>query len=151
MTARTTPPPDQPLMARTAEMLALPQTVCRRRACRRNGRCSWFHAKSQAPCCLANLDAEQRRLFDQLLKLVRDARDFGSYAGKIVFASPWRGERELQDAAVEAARPLVAKRARRAFRAFERMRDRQAPPKYDGVRPPPEPVTAGVSTPPPRP
>lgn len=147
MTARNAPPPDLPLMARTAEMLALPQFVCRRRDCRRNGRCSWYDRESQAPCCLANLDTGQRRLFDQLLKLVRDARDFGSYDSKIVFASPWREERALQDAAVEAARPLVAKRARRAFRAFEAMRATQEPPKYDGVRP----VTAKRPIPPPRP
>lgn len=134
MTARK--PPDSPLLARTAEMLALPQFVCRRRDCRRNGRCSWLFRSTGEPCCLANLDAEQRGHFDAFAKLVRDARDFGSWNSKIIFASPWRETRALQDAAVEAARPLVSRAARRCFRAFEAMRARQPPPKYDGHEPP---------------
>lgn len=135
MTTRK-PPTDTPLMSRTAEMLALPAMACRRRDCRRNGQCSWHFTETGEPCCLAEPDAGQRRLYDQFLALVRDARDFGSWPSKVIFASPYRAERELQDAAVEAARPLVAKRARRAFRAFERVRDRQPPPKYEGVSPP---------------
>src|SRR5690606_16276866 len=143
MTSRKPPPTETQLMARTAEMLALPEMVCRRRDCRRVRRCGWIFPKTREPCCLANLDAEQRRLFDQLLKLVRDARDFGSWDSKIVFASPWRAARDLQDAAVEAAFPLVARPDRRAFRAFVKKRAAQPPPREDGFPPEPQPATAG--------
>ena len=50
---------DRHLLARTAEMLALPERICRRRECRRRHRCIWFFRATQQPCCLANLDAGQ--------------------------------------------------------------------------------------------
>lgn len=51
---------------RVAEMLALPHMVCRRRRCRRNGRC-WYHfAASKEPCCLNNLNASQYAIFEEL-------------------------------------------------------------------------------------
>lgn len=130
------PPRDTALLARTAEMLALPQRVCRRRECRRRGRCGWFFAATGEPCCLANLDPAQRALFDELAEKVRVARDFGSWSGKLVFASAWRADRALQDAAVEAARPLVSGPALRRFRAFAARRESQPPPAHDGFMPP---------------
>ena len=51
---------------RVAEMLALPHMICRRRRCRRNGRC-WYHfAASKEPCCLNNLNASQYAIFEEL-------------------------------------------------------------------------------------
>ena len=55
---------DAQLAARTAEALALPQLVCRSRACRRQNRCLWFFRSSGERCCMRNLTAEQRRVFD---------------------------------------------------------------------------------------
>lgn len=131
-------PSDLALLARAAETLALPERVCRRRACRRRGRCSWFFEGTQEPCCLANLDAGHRRLLDEFAAYVRNARDFGSWESGVVFASPWRGERALQDAAVEAARPLLAGAALHRFRRFARRRERQPPPACDGFHSPRE-------------
>lgn len=121
------PPPDRHLLARTAEMLALPQRVCRRRDCRRKGRCAWFFKATQAPCCLANLDAEQRRLFDEVVAIARDVRDYGNSWSKLSFASPCRETRALQDAAVEIARPLMRGAALAEFRGFAAARAKKPP------------------------
>jgi hypothetical protein len=134
---RTPPQLDRKLLARTAEMLALPERICRRRECRRRKGCSWFFRATQQPCCLANLDAEQRRLFDELAETVRNARDFGSWASKVRMTSTFRETRALQDAAVETARPLVTGRAaKKCYRAFEAMRAAQPAPSHEGVEPP---------------
>ena len=131
------PPLDRHLLARTAEMLALPERICRHRDCRRRHRCTWFFRETQQPCCLANLDAGQRRLFEELAETVRDARDFGRWDSKIRMTSPYRETRALQDAAVEAARPLVAGHAAKTFyRAFEAMRAAQPAPRHEGCEPP---------------
>ncbi|MCF6370795.1 hypothetical protein [Rhizobium halophilum] len=55
---------DAQLAARTAEALALPHLVCRRRACRRKNRCLWCFRSTGERCCMRNLTAEQRRIFD---------------------------------------------------------------------------------------
>ena len=123
-------------LARSAEMLAVPERICRRRDCRRRHRCHWFFRATQQPCCLANLDAEQRRLLDELARIVADAEHFGYLASKIRMSSSYRETRALQDAGVEAARALVAGRKRKAFRAFEKMRAAQPAPKYEGAEPP---------------
>ena len=126
------PPLDHALLARTAEMLALPERICRRRECRRRHRCSWFFRDIGQPCCLANLDADQRRLFDELAETVRDARNVGRWDSKVKMTSRYRETRALEDAAVEAARPLiVGGKAKRFYRAFEAMRTAQpAPVQY---------------------
>ena len=54
-----------------AEVLALPQRVCRARSCRRDGRCSWVEKDTGAPTCLQHLDAGQRLLFDAVCDRVR--------------------------------------------------------------------------------
>ena len=138
MPAKTPLPPlDHALLARTAEILALPERICRRRECRRRHRCSWFFRDIGQPCCLANLDAGQRRLFDELAETVRDARDFGRWDSKVKMTSSYRETRALQDAAVEAARPLVTGRAaKRLYRTFEAMRAAQPAPVHEGVAPP---------------
>ena len=131
------PPLDHALLARTAEILALPERICRRRECRRRHRCLWFFPDTQQPCCLANLDAAQRRLFDELAETVRDARNFGRWDSKVRMTSPYRETRALEDAAVEAARPLiVGGKAKRFYRAFEAMRAAQPAPVHEGVEPP---------------
>ena len=43
------------LMVHTAEMLALPHLVCRRRDCRRRNACHWHFSGNGEPCCLRNL------------------------------------------------------------------------------------------------
>lgn len=88
MADRPQPPPsDLALLVRAAEMLALPQRVCRIRSCRRRGYCAWFFHDTQEPCCLGHLDAEQRRLFDDFVQIVRAVRDFGNSRGKLAFAA----------------------------------------------------------------
>ena len=52
------------LAARTAEALPLPHLVCRRRQCRRKNRCLWSFRSTGERCCMRNLTAEQRRIFD---------------------------------------------------------------------------------------
>lgn len=130
------PPPDRHLLARAAEMLALPERICRNRACRRHGRCHWYFETRQEPCCLANLDAEQRRLFDDFVAVARDVRDLGNSRGKVSFASPYRETRALQDAAVEVARPLLRGTALAEFRAFAAARAKKPPASREGDEPP---------------
>lgn len=130
------PPLDRHLLARTAEMLALPWRVCRRRDCRRRGRCGWFFRDTQQPCCLANLDAGQRALFDAFAEEVRDMRDYGRLSSRLAFASCFRETRAAQDAAEEVARSLKAGTALREFRAFAAMRAAQPPATCDGAEPP---------------
>lgn len=129
------PPLDQALLARTAEMLALPSRACCVHACRREHLCLFFYKADQHPCCLDNLDAEQRRLFDDFAELVRDVRDYSHPASKVLFASRWRGEREMEDAAVAVARSLLAGPRLRSFRAFEALRAKEPPPWLDGFPP----------------
>ena len=130
------PPLDAALLARTAEMLALPERVCRHRSCRRQKRCAWFFRKTQQPCCFANLDAGQRALFDQLAEQVRDVRDYGRRDSKLSFASFWHDERALQDAAVEVTRPLLRGERLREFRRFAGIREKRPPADRDGFSPP---------------
>ncbi len=131
------PPPDRHLLARAAEMLALPERVCRRRACRRKACCAWYFPATQEPCCLANLDAAQRRLFDDFVALARNVRDLGNARGKVSFASPFRETRALQDAALEVARPLLQGAALAEFRAFSGARAKSGRPvRYEGDEPP---------------
>lgn len=130
------PPLDPPLLARTAEMLDVPSHACFIRECRRRHRCSWVLRDGGQPFCLDNLDPEERRLFDDFAELVRDVRDYSYPASKLLFASPWRGERDLQDAAVAVARALLSGRRLRAFRAFEALRAQEPPPSLDGFPPP---------------
>ncbi|MGQ3213939.1 MAG: hypothetical protein ACT6U0_17890 [Shinella sp.] len=65
---------------------------------------------------------------------MRDVRDYSTPASKLLFASCWRGEREM-DAAVAVARTLLAGRRLRSFRAFEALRAKEPPPWLDGFPP----------------
>ena len=127
-------PVDTSLMARTAEMLALPHLACRRRECRRKNRCSWYFSQSGEPCCLRNLTAGQRRLFDELYEPAIKICSDGGICGMMY---NW-GDfllRPLQDAGVEIARAIIPPRYKRDFDAFRRKRER-----IDGAAPvPPAP------------
>ncbi|AOF90178.1 hypothetical protein [Sinorhizobium sp. RAC02] len=129
------PPLNEALLCHTADMLALPLHACSVRECRRARRCSFFYRDDRQPCCVDNLETEQRRLFDAFAELVRDVRDYSTPASKLLFASRWRGEREMQDAAVAVARSLLAGRRLRSFRAFEALRAKEPPPWLDGFPP----------------
>lgn len=129
------PPLDPRLLARAAEMFALPANVCFIRGCRRARSCAHVFVDNRQPVCLSNLDAEERRLFDTFAELMRDVRDYSTPASKLLFASPWRGEREMQDAAVAAARSLLPRQRMRSFRAFEALRAKAPPPSLDGFPP----------------
>lgn len=115
------------LMARTAEMLALPHLTCRRRGCRRKNSCYWHFPGSGEPCCLRNLTAGQRRLFDELYEQAIQICKHGGHSGLMY---NWGGaaERPLQDAGVEIARTIVPARDKRRFDAFRRDRERIDPP-----------------------
>jgi hypothetical protein len=115
------------LMARTAEMLALPHLVCRRRDCRRRNSCYWHFSESGEPCCLRNLTVGQRRLFDELYEQAIQICKHGGYSGLMY---NWGGavQRALQDAGVEIARTVVPAPDKRRFDAFRRDRERIDPP-----------------------
>lgn len=121
--------------ARAAEMLALPQFVCRRRDCRRKQKCAWYFKKSGEPCCLANLDAGQRQAFDDMAGRVAKAW----WSMHLFFRDPmtsyFREERVLEDAAVEAIRPLVRPADMPAYRYLQRRRAKEPPPHRDGHDP----------------
>lgn len=136
MTDRDPPAPYDPaLLARAADMLALPERVCRRRDCRRKQRCSWVFSRTQQPCCLANLDAEQRRLFDIFASHMESARVNGAWDSGILCASPYAETRALQDAAVEATRPLHRYGRLAWYRRFAAGRERLPPPARAGDDP----------------
>jgi hypothetical protein len=74
--SREKPPINTNLATRTAEAMALPLMVCRHRDCRRGQRCRWYFKATGEPCCLRNLDAGQRAIFDRLYEDARFAREF---------------------------------------------------------------------------
>jgi hypothetical protein len=123
--------PDTELMARTAEMLDLPRLVCRRRSCRRAGRCGWHFPKSGEPCCLADLTPALRRLFNEVCARAEVARDLAGEGGCILLASPFLRERMIEDAAVEIARPLLPRWRRKVFRAMLAARAKKPPASLD--------------------
>lgn len=115
------------LMTRTAEMLALPHLACRRRDCRRRNACHWHFKASGEPCCLRNLDPEQRRLFDELYEQALLIRDNGGRHG-LMYAWGNPVHRPLQDAGVDIARTVIPARDKPRFDAFRRDREQITPP-----------------------
>ena len=114
------------LMAHTAEMLALPQRICRR-DCGRRKACHWHFKTSGEPTCLSHLTREQRRLFDELYAMALDIRDCGGHMG-LMYAWPDPETRALQDAAVEIARNHIPAWDKPRFDAFRREREKLPPP-----------------------
>ena len=55
---------------------------------------------------------------------------------QLSFASSWRDERALQDAAVEITRPLLRGERLREFRRFAGIREKRPPAERDGFSPP---------------
>ena len=119
----TKPPMDVALASRTAELLALPQMVCRRRDCRRRNKCFWRFTAIREPCCLRNLTPEQRRVFDAVYLEARGALHcLGRF--DMMFLSPQPFYREYENAAVEIARNMRNwdyKRWNAAWRKRERL------------------------------
>ncbi|KAA9387065.1 hypothetical protein [Neorhizobium galegae] len=122
------PPIETYLAARTAEMLALPHMACRRRSCRRRNACYWHFKSNNEPCCLQNLDAAQRQVFDAVYDEARGARDHLGRNG-LMFASRRPGLRALEDAGVEIARTAVSKTDRKRWNAYRRKREKLPPPE----------------------
>ena len=116
------------LMAHTAEMLALPHLACRRRDCRRRNACFWHFKGSGEPCCLRNLTAGQRRLFDELYEHVLRVRRHGGYQSPLLVTWDDAEERSLEDAGIEIARANVPPGDKRRFDAFRRDREREKRP-----------------------
>ena len=113
------------LATRTAEMLALPHQVCRRRDCRRNNACSWHRNANGEPCCLINLTAEQRAIFDDVYRAARFAQGFLG-TNPEYFQAQAGEQRELVDLAIAIARKSRDRFNRAKWDAAWRARERQA-------------------------
>ena len=110
------------LMARTAEMLAMPHLACHRRNCRRKNACDWHFKNSGEPCCLRNLAAAQRQIFDEFYRQAQIILEHGGHQGlTYTWGNP--EQRALLDAAVEIARTAVPPHDKRRFDAFRRDRE----------------------------
>jgi hypothetical protein len=115
------------IAARVAEYYRLPGYFCRRRQCRRRGRCGWVFASTGEPCCLRNLAPKERQIFDELYEKVRRVRSYLGY-NDLTYTSPYASMRELEDAAVALAQRFVAACDRRRWNDARRARDREPPP-----------------------
>ena len=111
------------LMTRTAEMLAMPQLACRRRDCRRKNGCRWHFTNSGEPCCLRNLTAAQRRIFDEFYQQTQIILEHRGHQG-LTYTWGNAEQRALFDAAVEIARTAVPPHDKRRFDAFRRDREK---------------------------
>ncbi len=119
------------LMARTAEMLAMPHLACRRRDCRRKNTCFWHFKNSGEPCCLHNLTAAQREVFDEFYRQALIILEHGGHQGlTYTWGNP--GQRAFLDACVELARTAVPPHDKRRFDAFRRDRE-TIPPRTPPV------------------
>jgi hypothetical protein len=94
------------LMKYTADMLALPLTLCPYRLCHRKRSCSLYREEALEPSCLMPLQPWRRALFMELFDIVMAIHDdrLAPYPSK----NPAR--RELEEAAIEIIRhalPLI--------------------------------------------
>lgn len=106
---------DTHLAFRTAEMLALPQLVCRYRLCGRLNRCDLFFRTTGEPCCISNLRPDQRRIYEELYALaLKVRRQCGSPL--VIFDSRDPMKRELEEAAIEIVSHTLSHPSSRAFR-----------------------------------
>ncbi|SMD14595.1 hypothetical protein [Rhizobium sp. RU36D] len=118
-------------LARVLELLAVPQMLCRRRSCRRMGRCRRYFPSNGEPCCMRNLNAEQRALVEAIHNKTSMIIYFGR-AKTELYASEWSDMRDLEDAAVEVARCVCPDWSRKTFNAFLRARAKAPPPEFEG-------------------
>ncbi|MCF3639872.1 hypothetical protein LXM94_07810 [Rhizobium sp. TRM95111] len=128
------------LMRRTAEVLDLPHTVCRRRSCRRANRCRWSFRETGMPCCRANLTPSRRWGFDAIVDLAARMRDNGGRSEAMTYASRHADERLLENLAVLVGWQALAGWQRRLYRRFLKLRAKAPPPDlpgFDPTRPPP--------------
>ena len=110
------------LMARTAEMLAMPHLACHRRNCRRKNACDRYFKATREPCCLRNLTTAQRQIFDEFYGQALIILEHGGHQG-LTYAWGDPMQRALLDAAVEIARTAVPPHDKRRFDAFRRERE----------------------------
>ncbi|MDX3925320.1 MAG: hypothetical protein QHC90_05845 [Shinella sp.] len=121
-------PVNTELMARCADMLAMPQLACRRRSCKRGKKCGWRFPASGEPCCLANFDGAQRAAFDALYAEALAVRRQAISSWYVLdIASPDPERRALQDAAVEIMRTRLEGKALPRFDKWRRKRERNCP------------------------
>jgi len=119
------PPFETWLAARTAEMLALPHLICCRRACRRKNKCHWWFRGNSEPCCLQNLTAAQRRVFDAVYKRAHFAQGFlGSHSE--YFRARDEAQRFEDDMAIDIARTSPIRWNPKKWDAKRRERERRA-------------------------
>ncbi|WP_313200221.1 hypothetical protein [Rhizobium sp.] len=127
------PPLDAHLAMCTADVMAMPQMVCRRHSCRRGQRCRWYFETSREPCCLRNLDPGQRAIFDQIYQAAHFAKGFLGSDGPF-FEALSGPERLSDDLSIAIARNVAhrwmverwdkARRAReKRIAAADRLRD----------------------------
>ncbi|MFB9952671.1 hypothetical protein ACFFP0_27815 [Rhizobium puerariae] len=119
------------LAARTAEMLALPHMVCRVRDCRRRNSCHWHFKSNNEPCCLRNLTAEQRKLFDAVYEEARSAEGFLGWDSHL-YETPHGKRRMLDDMAIEIARTSPNRWRPEIWDAARRRREKTLPPAEGG-------------------
>ncbi len=124
-------PIDTWLAARTAEMLALPHMVCRQRDCRRRNSCYYHFKANNEPCCLLNLTAQQREVFDAVYDQARFAQSFlGSDSH--LFEARHGEPRMLDDVAIEIARMSPSRWRPEIWDAARRKREKTLPPAEGG-------------------
>ncbi|HEX5935283.1 MAG TPA: hypothetical protein VFY63_14060 [Pseudorhizobium sp.] len=128
----TKPPAiDTRLAARTAEALALPHLVCRRRGCRRKNRCLWCFRSTGERCCMQNLTAEQRRIFDVVYHAAHFAKGFLGTDPHHFEAREGR-QRALDDMAIAIARTSPERWNRKEWDAARREREKRMAARKDG-------------------
>lgn len=79
MSSTLEPSAERDLAARAAEMLGLPQMVCGYRRCRRARACIMRDAETLEPCCVDDLDDEQRLLYKALCDETRHVLNAGIF------------------------------------------------------------------------
>lgn len=120
---------------RVAEMLALPHMVCHRRRCRRNGQC-WYHfTASKQPCCLDNLNAKKRAIFEDLRA---DTEHVASQWGSLMLPHGTSSvTKEVRELAIDIVYRLVGTANRGRFTEWRRKRALEMAPRPAKPVPPP--------------
>lgn len=122
--SREKQPIDTHLAAFTAEAMALPLMVCRKRNCRRGQRCRRYFKATGEPCCLRNLDAGQRTIFDRLYEDARFARELLGWEGPF-FEDQSGPQRMRDDLAIAIARNVSNCHLPKRWDATRRAREKR--------------------------